>query len=181
MGRHFRFRVCGAIVGGLASALHRPELGVCPWGGLALVASLLPAVGGSASAPAVELYEHQLAFAAGSTHDGLAARVVEARDLRRLATTTVLPGKGTLQTAYNEASSGDVLELQAGSYTGGSSEVLRTAGGGKEITIRAKFPNQAMPELDGEGERRVITVVGSSVVTFIGVAIIWGLSQYVHS
>ena len=43
------------------------------------------------------------------------------------------PGRDTLQTAYNEASAGDVLELGAGNYTGSGDNVLRIA---RDVTIR---------------------------------------------
>ena len=79
--------------------------------------------------------------------------------LRRLATTTVSPGAGTLQTAIDAATAGDVLELADGTYTGSGDEVLLIS---KDITIRAKNVGQAV--LDGENARRVIKITSGTVV-----------------
>ena len=79
--------------------------------------------------------------------------------LRRLATTTVSPGAGTLQTAIDAATAGDVLELADGTYTGSGTDVLLIS---KDITIRAKNAGQAV--LDGENARRVIQITSGTVV-----------------
>ena len=77
---------------------------------------------------------------------------------RRLAATTVLPGAGTLQTAFNAAGAGDVLELVDGTYTGNGSEVIKID---KDITVRAQNSGQAI--LDGDSARRVIYITNGTV------------------
>jgi hypothetical protein len=79
--------------------------------------------------------------------------------MRRLATTTVSPGAGTLQAAHDAATAGDVLELADGTYTGNGADVLLIS---KDITIRAKNAGQAV--LDGENARRVIEITSGIVV-----------------
>jgi hypothetical protein len=79
--------------------------------------------------------------------------------VRRLATTTVSPGAGTLQAALDAASAGDILELADGTYTGSGTNVLQIS---KGVTIRAQNYGQAI--LDGENARRVIEIVGGTVV-----------------
>ena len=79
--------------------------------------------------------------------------------VRRLATTTVSPGAGTLQAALDAASAGDILELADGTYTGSGAQVLQIS---KDITIRARNYGQAI--LDGENARRVIKITSSTVV-----------------
>ena len=79
--------------------------------------------------------------------------------MRRLATTTVSPGAGTLQAAVYASTAGDVLELADGTYTGNGTNVLLIS---KDITIRAKNAGQAV--LDGENARRVIKITGGIVV-----------------
>ena len=79
--------------------------------------------------------------------------------LRRLTTTSVSPGTGTLQAAIDAASAGDVLELEDGNYTGTGGNVLTIS---KDTTIRARNARQAV--LDGEVQRRVIYISGAAVV-----------------
>jgi hypothetical protein len=59
------------------------------------------------------------------------------RVTRRLTQTTVAPGENTLQTAFDNAAAGDVLVLQAGNYTGTSSDGVLVMNN-KDITIRAE-------------------------------------------
>ena len=87
---------------------------------------------------------------------------------RRLATTTVSPGAGTLQAALNAASAGDILELADGNYMGSGDFVLEIS---KDITIRAQNSGQAI--LDGENARRVIKIT-SGTVTLEGLGITKG-------
>ena len=79
--------------------------------------------------------------------------------VRRLATTTVSPGAGTLQAALDAASAGDILELADGTYTGSGTNVLEI---NKDITIRAQNSGQAI--LDGDNARRGIQVTTGTVV-----------------
>ena len=83
--------------------------------------------------------------------------------MRRLATTAVSPGAGTLQAALDAASAGDILELADGTYTstytGSGPNVLQIS---KDITIRAQNYGQAI--LDGENVRRVIYILNGTVV-----------------
>ena len=88
--------------------------------------------------------------------------------VRRLATTTVSPGAGTLQAALNAASAGDTLELTDGTYTGNGNSVLEIS---KDITIRAQNSGQAV--LDGGNARRVISIT-SGTVTLEGLGITKG-------
>ena len=74
----------------------------------------------------------------------------------------VLPGRGTLRAALDEAAAGGELVLADGSYTGSgdsSNDVLTIS---KDITIRALNPGQAV--LDGENFRRVIYITSGMVV-----------------
>ena len=77
--------------------------------------------------------------------------------VRRLATTTVSPGAGTLQAALDAASAGDILELADGTYTGTSQLAIS-----KDITIRAQNSGQAI--IDGENARRGIYISSGTVV-----------------
>ena len=79
---------------------------------------------------------------------------------RRLATTTVSPGAGTLQAALDAASAGDILELADGTYTGSAfcQNMLEIS---KDITIRAQNLGQAV--LDGENARGVISITSGTV------------------
>ena len=83
----------------------------------------------------------------------------KSRITRRLAVSIVEPGVGTLQDAYDAASSGDELVLKDGNYTSSGFNVLRIA---KDITIRAE--NRGMAVLDGENARRVVRIDGGTVV-----------------
>ena len=85
--------------------------------------------------------------------------VVKSHDLRRMATIAVSPGPGTLQTAINSATAGDILVLADGTYTGSGGNVIEIS---KDITIRAQNSGQAI--LDGENARRVIYISGGNVV-----------------
>jgi hypothetical protein len=87
------------------------------------------------------------------------ATSVAQRGDRRLTVTTVSPGTGTLQTALDTATAGDVLELEDGTYTGTGDNVVEI---GKSITIRAQNAGQAV--LDGEDTRRVISITSGTTV-----------------
>ena len=78
--------------------------------------------------------------------------------VRRLATTTVSPGAGTLQAAVNAASAGDTLVLADGDYTGSGTNVLEIS---KDITIRAQNSGQAV--VDGQNARRVVHITSGTV------------------
>ena len=78
--------------------------------------------------------------------------------VRRLATTTVSPGAGTLQAAVNAASAGDTLVLADGTYTGSGTNVLEIS---KDITIRAQNSGQAV--VDGQNARRVVHITSGTV------------------
>ena len=74
----------------------------------------------------------------------------------------VLPGRGTLQAALDEAAPGDELVLAEGSYTGSGASNNAVLAIHKGITIRALNPGQVV--LDGENIRRVILVASEMVV-----------------
>ena len=79
---------------------------------------------------------------------------------RRLQTTSVSPGAGTLQAAVDGASSGDALLLADGYYTAGNNTyVLGLIG--KDITIQAQNAGQAI--LDGLSAGRVVHISGGTV------------------
>ena len=92
--------------------------------------------------------------------------------VRRLATTTVSPGAGTLQTAVNAAGAGDTLVLADGTYTGSGANVLEIS---KDITIRVQDSGQAI--LDGENTRGVISIT-SGTVTLEGLGITKGAVSF---
>lgn len=77
------------------------------------------------------------------------------RKLSGLTGTLVDPGRGTLQTAVNEASEGAVLELN-GTYTGSGDSVLVIA---QSVTLRAV----GMAVIDGERARRGVLISGGTV------------------
>ena len=105
----------------------------------------------------------QIIWSAGATvrfHDlAETGLVLESHHVRRMATTTVSPGAGTLQTAINAASAGDVLELADGTYTGSGDNVIEI---NKDITIQAQNAGQVV--IDGENARRVIKIGSGNVV-----------------
>ena len=76
---------------------------------------------------------------------------------RRLAQINVSPG-ANLQSYVNDATSGDVLILANGTYTGSFSSVLSI---NKNITIRALNPGRAI--LDGENIRPLVYVSDATV------------------
>ena len=83
------------------------------------------------------------------------------RVTRRLTQTVVAPGEDTLQNAFDNATAGDVLVLQNGTYTGtGSDGVLVMSN--KDITIRAEAG--ASPTIDGENSRRGIKISSGTIV-----------------
>jgi hypothetical protein len=73
--------------------------------------------------------------------------------------TIVLPGAGTLQSAIDAASAGDVLYLASGTYTS-SGQAVATIN--KDITLRAVIAGHAV--LDGEDQRQVISISSGWVV-----------------
>ena len=84
---------------------------------------------------------------------------VTRRELSGLTVTVVDPGPGALQTAYDAASEGAVLELRDGTYTGSGDDVLRIA---KGIELRAQ--NAGMAVIDGQDARRCILIDSGTVV-----------------
>ena len=85
--------------------------------------------------------------------------------------TLVLPGAGTLQSAIDAASAGDVLYLASGTYTS-SGQAVATIN--KDITLRAVIAGHAV--LDGEDQRRVISI-SSGMVVLEGLGITRGYSS----
>jgi hypothetical protein len=77
---------------------------------------------------------------------------------RRLATTNVSPGRGTLQAAVTAATAGDTLVLADGTYTEANSMVCAVD---KGITIRAA--NHLKAIIDGENAKAVFSITGGAV------------------
>ena len=77
--------------------------------------------------------------------------------------TLVLPGAGTLQSAIDAASAGDVLYLASGTYTSSGQAVVQILpDASKDITLRAVIAGHAV--LDGEDQRQVISISSGTVV-----------------